>query len=111
MSAFVNTRDGPRVLWNRNNPTTLTSMTNHLPKTNFTGSFEIFNKTLHEICHIPSKRRPWVSLKEHHGIFSSPVTLSYTQDLLPILSLAVYGKCFGDIRVPEGDYYPKYYYE
>lgn len=105
MSIYLNTLDEPRVLWNINNPKTRHSMTDHLEDTSFSVDFETYNQTLHDICYIPSVLRPWVSMSEYHGVFIRPDTVSYTKDLLPILSFTRYGTCFGDIRIPNGDYY------
>ena len=108
MFFYANVRDEPRILWNVNNHKTIQAMTNHVESTSFEGNFETWNKTLHEICRFPGNVKPWVSMEDYHGMFTSPITLEYTTDLLPVLSWTSYGNCFADIRAPNPDYYLEY---
>ena len=108
MTFYMSLRDEPRIVWNANNPSTMDAMTNHLESTSFSSDYATYNQKLREFCHFPGKLRPWVSLEQYHALSSSPVTVDYTSDLLPIISRVKYGKCFADIRVPNADYYYAY---
>ena len=108
MTVYLSSRDEPRIVWNVNNPKTMNAMKNHLESISFSSNFTSYNQSLNEMCHFPSKSKPWISMEHYHAVFASPVTVDYTTDLLPVISWVTYGKCFADIRVPNWEYYAEY---
>ena len=70
MTVYFSGRDEPRIVWNANNPKTIHAMTDHLETTSFSSDYATYNQKLREMCHFPGKLRPWVSLEDHHGIFT-----------------------------------------